>query len=222
VTNHGEVYLHHKMGHRIKVRVTTIPFDADTRYGIEIFQDAGARSMSQMRKELAKQKELQRIDAMTQLLNRRHLEEMIHGDVAIFDDRPSAVLFLDIDNFKYFNDTYGHDLGDQVLTSVSETIRHNIRTTDLAIRYGGEEIVILLQHITKDDSLRLAETLRMLIDASSIRHQGENLHVTVSIGVAFFQEQRHLKQAIEEADQAMLLAKRSGKNMVRVLEQTSD
>lgn len=220
VKNQADVYLHHKEGHRVKVRVTTLPYEQDQEYGIEIFHDAGARSISQLHRELVEQRQLQKLDELTRLMNRRHLSELLDGTVSVFDERPSAVFFLDIDNFKHFNDTYGHDLGDRVLASVSNTIRHNIRTTDHAIRYGGEELVVLLHHVSSEDALRLAENLRMLVDATSIRHKGENLHVTVSIGVSFFQEQRHLKQAIEEADQAMLLAKRSGKNMVRVLEQT--
>jgi diguanylate cyclase (GGDEF)-like protein/PAS domain S-box-containing protein len=213
-TNKADVYLHHKEGHRVKVRVKTIPLTIDgVRYGIELFNDLTEVSSVHLVKALKEEKHISRSDALTTLKNRRYLNELIEG-TTIIKEKNHAILFIDIDDFRGFNNTYGHEVGDKVLKQVSKTIVKNIRTSDEAMRYGGEELVVILHQVSLDEALLVAEKLRILINASYLRLKDKNLSVTVSIGVSLFKEQANLKEAIKHADLAMLNAKKQGKNQV--------
>ncbi len=214
VINQNEVYLHHKFGHRVKVQVTTLPYVLQTnqgRYGVELFQESRDDVQEQTIHDL---KRLNLTDDLTSLFNRRHLRDILEGKINPFVFKTNGCLFLDIDNFRDFNNTYGHQVGDTVLKVVGNTIKKNIGIKDFAIRYGGEEFVVILNNVSPSSITAVAEKLRMLVAHSNIEHQGKRLHVTVSIGAAMFNEAQELKHAIAAADQAMLIAKQSGKNTV--------
>lgn len=212
--NEAEVYLHHKDGHRVKVRVKTIPITIDgVRYGVELFNDLTDVTDSTLVKALVEEKVMSRKDELTTLKNRRYLSELLKGTTKI-KEKNHAVLFIDIDDFRQFNNIYGHEVGDQVLKQVSKTIIKNIRTSDIALRYGGEELLVILHQVTEEDALSIANKLRILIKASHVKKERENIAVTVSIGVSLFNQQSQLKKAIKSADMAMLTAKKQGKNQV--------
>jgi two-component system, cell cycle response regulator len=213
VVNTGAVYLHHKDGHRVKVNVKTIPYNDQLKYGVEIFNDASdLKTVKTLQDALSEQEMLNKIDALTQLPNRRYLDALLNGTILLGVNKKYAILFMDIDNFKQFNDQHGHEIGDQVLKMVSQTIQSNIRNSDIVVRYGGEEIIVILDYVTKKDALRIAEKLRMLVQSSTFRKTKGNLFVTISIGVKLFQSQNDLSQSIKAADKAMLEAKKRGKN----------
>lgn len=145
-------------------------------------------------------------DSLTGLLNRRAYDlELDRLDVPIY-----SVLFIDIDNFRIFNNQYGHKIGDDVLQKVSEIVKSVIRLGDRAFRYGGEEIVVLLKECDKESAQRVAEKIRtqvFLIDDNPYPP------ITISIGVASFpNDGKSIQDIIEKSDSALLLAKEFGKN----------
>ena len=122
---------------------------------------------------------------------------------------------LDIDNFKQFNDRYGHLVGDSILRQVSKTISQAVRQIDFIGRYGGEEIAVVLAETSHQQASFAAERIRQSIVAEAIKAYDEELTVTVSIGVATFPDNAlNMQNLIEMADQALYLAKETGKNKV--------
>ena len=161
-------------------------------------------------------------DPLTGLYNRRYLDETLEREIrrAGRSDLPVSVLMLDIDHFKRFNDTHGHDAGDAVLRETSNFLSAGIRAEDFACRYGGEEFVVVLPTATVQVAQARAERLRLRLRELSVMHQGHPLErVTASIGVAEFP--RHgltAKDLLSAADAALYQAKRRGRNMVVVAE----
>jgi len=213
ITTDNYVYLHHKKGYRIRVHVRSVPIleNGIVQGAIEVFTDETEKSL--IIDEVIFQKELALIDPLTGLFNRRYLDERFFKD---FKDQLSSnsmgVLFIDLDNFKQVNDVFGHLVGDEVLRLVSQTIIYNLRNSDYAIRYGGEEIVIFLKDVTHQTIFEIAEKLRILTHASSTRNLKHNIHTTISIGATLHKEDEDIYQTIHRADQAMYQAKRLGKN----------
>lgn len=126
-----------------------------------------------------------------------------------------CILMIDIDNFKNINDTYGHAVGDKVLKELAKTIRENIRGYDEVIRYGGEEFVVILYRCNINYAIKVAEKLRQIAKTVKIQ-EFENISFTVSIGVSTFNKTESLTQVIEKADKAMYLAKKEGKDRVKL------
>ena len=156
-------------------------------------------------------------DAMTGLRNRRFLEEFAETLVSSSQRRKSqlAILMLDLDYFKMVNDTYGHDAGDLVLKALARTMQASVRTSDLVIRYGGEEFLIIMQDAGGEAAERVAEKIRAAVESMKIQLPGTVLQKTISIGIADFpQDSDTFWQAVKYADVAMYNAKESGRNRV--------
>ena len=157
-------------------------------------------------------------DAMTGLYNRRFLEQFIDKFVKQAERRDEnyAVLMLDIDFFKSVNDTYGHDVGDAVIAQLGRVIRESVRESDLAIRYGGEEFVILLQNATREGAMRVAQLINQTFAALSFDvGAGETIQKTISIGLAIFPEDAQtIWKCIKRADTALYVAKTTGRNKI--------
>ncbi|GAB6073437.1 GGDEF domain-containing protein [Nautilia lithotrophica] len=154
------------------------------------------------------------VDPLTKLYNRRHFIENFNYFIDLYEryKRPFSIIFLDIDNFKKINDTYGHQKGDEILVNLSRHIMHMLRNTDLAFRYGGEEIVILLPETELYEAFQIAERLRQSIKK---KIQIKSKPVTVSMGVGTYQGEG-LFSFIERVDEAVYRAKRTGKDKVIV------
>lgn len=153
-------------------------------------------------------------DQLTSLYNRHYLSE-IGGRV--FDDAnrhnyPVTMLIIDLDYFKNINDTYGHATGDIVLQSIAELLKQSFRGSDIPIRYGGEEFLVLLPHCNSEQGLKKAETLRQQIEVLN----PASIPVTASIGVSSSLQQQDIsyKDLFSSADQAMYKAKNCGRNTV--------
>jgi diguanylate cyclase (GGDEF)-like protein len=160
-------------------------------------------------------------DELTQLYNRRAVFEALaqHLAAARRNQMPLSVLMLDVDNFKSLNDTFGHAAGDRVLREIASTIQNGLRAQDVAGRIGGEEFLALLPHATADEASRTAERLRQLIqDVDCLRRCNLKTTLSVSVGVAQFDPVRHAggDELIQEADQALYLAKARGRNRVEL------
>lgn len=164
-------------------------------------------------------KKLAIIDPLTGLYNRRYFEAFIEKQLAIADRNNHALslIMLDIDNFKDFNDTYGHGAGDMALRGISHAIGKNIRLSDIGVRYGGEEFIIALPNTDKTTAFEVAERIRASIEANllTVRHGGETAVITASFGIATYNmDADNLNALIGKADGALYNAKKAGKNKV--------
>jgi diguanylate cyclase (GGDEF)-like protein len=156
-------------------------------------------------------------DALTQVYCRRYFLERFSEELKRSRKNKLHLCFLmiDLDNFKQLNDHYGHLVGDVILRQVSKTISDMVRQIDFIGRYGGEELSIVLAETDKEQASFAVERIRQAIEALVIKAYDEELKVTVSIGVATFPDNTdHMRDLIEMADQALYLAKETGKNKV--------
>ncbi|BEU96212.1 diguanylate cyclase [Acidovorax sp. DW039] len=163
-------------------------------------------------------------DALTGLYNRRFLDESLSREVLRAErrspeqpDAPLAVLMIDVDHFKQFNDKFGHELGDRVLRSVAQTLSDTVRTSDLVARYGGEEFTVVLPNTTPQVALERAQALCDAVMKMPPVADGGNVHppITISVGMACLPEDGQNADAlVQNADAALYRAKRDGRNRV--------
>jgi len=158
-------------------------------------------------------------DPLTQCYNRRFLEDYInqYEPLAKRNKSDIGLLMLDLDYFKIVNDEHGHQVGDQILKEVVDIIRKQIRESDLLVRFGGEEFLVILLEIQKEDfSESVAEKIRQSVESHNFKvSEGVNLNKTISIGVAMFPEDGDsIREVIKYADVALYQAKQNGRNNV--------
>lgn len=159
---------------------------------------------------------ISRTDELTQLPNRRDMHRTIEKEV----DRANrfrkafSIIFIDIDHFKDVNDTYGHAAGDAVLKSVASTIRSLLRKYDVLARYGGEEFLTLLPETELKDASHVAERFRKQIENQTIFFGGQEIKVTITLGVAQFDSSQGAEKCIQLADKALYEGKEHGRNRV--------
>jgi polar amino acid transport system substrate-binding protein len=177
------------------------------------------RALAEAQAELAeKSQALERLsitDSLTQLSNRRKLDEVLNRSVELSrrNARPLALIMLDLDHFKLTNDSYGHQVGDQVLQQVAALIREQCRSTDLPGRWGGEEFLIVCPETELSAASVLAERLRERIAG----HQFDQIqHQTISLGLANFTTGDTPDSLLARADAALYAAKRLGRNRVEI------
>lgn len=154
-------------------------------------------------------------DAQTTLLNRRAFDEALSVQMAaaIQNHRPLSLLVLDLDDFKQFNDAYGHPEGDKVIAATGQVIRRCIRGTDLGCRYGGEEFAVILPEAGHDEAMRVAERIRKEFALTVFEPRpGEKVTKTLSIGLASLQPNDSPAVLFDRADGALYAAKRMGKD----------
>ncbi|MDB4914663.1 MAG: diguanylate cyclase with sensor [Gemmatimonadetes bacterium] len=159
-----------------------------------------------------------RTDALTGLWNRMHFGEQLTRTLAEADryDHPVSLVLLDIDHFKRVNDTWGHEAGDTVLKQVSRVVQESLRAVDICVRYGGEEIAMLLAQTDSAHAVEVAERVRARVAATLIKHGPADISVTASFGVATYPETVKVRdQLFPAADKALYIAKHDGRNCVR-------
>lgn len=156
------------------------------------------------------------IDQLTKIFNRRrgaqHLRSLIQ--ISLEKNKDLSLIIFDIDDFKRINDTYGHNVGDEVLKEIVEVVKYSIRDKDILVRWGGEEFLILTPDIDIETAVSVAERVREAIDAHQFAEAG---HITCSFGVSQLkkdEEDENLAELIKRADDALYYAKRNSKNMV--------
>jgi diguanylate cyclase (GGDEF)-like protein len=161
-------------------------------------------------------------DALTGIFNRRYLEESLEREIrrAARVDQPVGVVMFDLDHFKNFNDTFGHEAGDSVLRELGAFLSRNVRAEDIPCRFGGEEFVLILPGATLEGARSRAERLRSKVRELTVMHQGKSVGmITISVGVgAFPVHGLSVKEVIAAADGALYRAKKDGRDRVVVAE----
>ena len=211
----SDIYLHHNDGHRIPVSVRVSPLtDAVGQVvgGIELFTDISHQAANELR--IIELERLALLDGLTQLANRTYVEREIQGKFEEMKrfDQPFGCLFMDIDHFKSVNDRFGHDVGDEVLKFVAQTLVANARPFDVYGRWGGEEFVGIIRCIGEKDMERLGNRLRSLIETSYVMHEGQRISVTMSIGATLFRKTDSLESLVKRADELLYRSKQEGRN----------
>jgi two-component system cell cycle response regulator len=169
------------------------------------------------------QKMLATIDPLTTLRNRRAFVDACKVEIArsLRYELPLSVILLDVDHFKAINDGFGHHAGDQVLTALGALLSGQLRTPDLAARWGGEEFVIALTNTDSAGARVVAERLRLAVAALSLCHEHKAIPVTASFGVATLKAHESLDSLVDRADRAMYTAKVGGRNRVVLAEESA-
>ena len=159
------------------------------------------------------------IDPMTKLFNRRYLTQISEHtlDLAKREQENLSVIMLDIDKFKFINDTYGHQIGDNVIISLSNKLIENQRKSDIICRYGGEEFVILLPNTSQNNAEKVAEKIRKDVESLTLKFElHKDLKFTISLGVSevAIENENSIESVLKRADDALYEAKESGRNKV--------
>jgi len=164
--------------------------------------------------EMASHVEEARTDSLTHLFNRRGFDDEIAKLEAAWTDqhRPSCIMMIDVDHFKKFNDTYGHQAGDQVLRSVARVLRKNLASKEIVCRYGGEEFAVLFPGSDLQTAIPAAERARAAIAESMVSFEGKELKVTASGGLAQLTAGETCEETVKRADDALYVCKESGRN----------
>ncbi|ACS81515.1 sensor domain-containing diguanylate cyclase [Maridesulfovibrio salexigens] len=215
----AEVFMHHKLGHRVLIRVKSFPLKNELGQitgAAEIFTEVNEKTDLAYDLELLRQEAM--TDPLTGMANRRYMDQAaVHFEESIKHEKQSlGVLFVDIDNFKSVNDRFGHDTGDKALTMVAKTMLSALRPTDIASRWGGEEFVIFVPHVDAEKLGSLAERIRKLIELSWIDTEKASISVTASIGGTIVKPNETICSAIKRADEKAYLCKQSGRNCIHI------
>lgn len=215
----AEVYLRHAEGYLIPVLVKTFPVhDAERQMAgaAEIFSENPNLLRARLREKSLDQTTA--YDPLTLIGNRKHLERKLQSALLEFQNNgaPIGILFIDIDHFKAFNDTYGHNAGDKVLRAVASTLRHNLRDTDTCGRWGGEEFLSIIFDVELQLLENIAEKLRLLVSQAIVDIDRQPHSVTISIGGTLAQPDDTLESLIHRADKLMYHSKKTGRNRVSI------
>jgi len=181
------------------------------------FYGRNRQAMAALRASEQRFKEMSITDELTGLYNSRHFFDRLKAEIERTDryGHPLTLLMLDLDNFKRYNDAFGHLSGDRVLADTGKIIRKSIRSTDSAYRYGGEEFAVILPGSSGSDALYFAERIRKSLENEALfDHRKDGLRVTVSIGVAQYIAEEEISAFIKRADENMYAAKNAGKNTI--------
>ena len=159
-------------------------------------------------------------DGLTKLFNSRSFYSQLETEVDRYNryKHPLALLLLDLDHFKKYNDNHGHLEGDKVLVRFSQIIKSCLRTNDSAYRYGGEEFTVILPETAGAEARFVAQRIRAALESERFSPEnGQYVQITISIGVTEYQEKEELATFIQRADKAMYLSKQNGRNKVSML-----
>jgi len=212
------VYFHHKDGHRVESQVFIMPIyeNGEIIGAVETFSQL--IDEENLIKDMEKLKSLAYYDQLTSLPNRRYLDDQIAIKFKEVDLMKSsfAVAIIDVDHFKNFNDTYGHDIGDKVLQMLAKLFKHAVRGDDFVGRWGGEEFVAVLSNVDHKQLETILNRLRMLVETSSLRISDEEISVTISIGSTIVESKDSAETIFKRADNMLYKAKENGRNRVEI------
>lgn len=157
-------------------------------------------------------------DPLTGAGNRIALNNTLQREIELAKryEQSMAVLMIDLDHFKCINENFGHTLGDQILKGLVQTVKSEIRGSDIVFRYGGEEFVVLLTNTNQATAMEIANRLRLSVNAMQVEREGEPVSASVSIGVSMLHPEDSVKRILERASFAMFSAKSEGRDQVKV------
>ncbi|RME27823.1 MAG: GGDEF domain-containing protein [Deltaproteobacteria bacterium] len=178
--------------------------------------------LSEPQLEIARLRRLGESDPLTLLHNRRHLDQHLPVllQKAARSGKPLALAMLDLDHFKHINDQFGHDVGDEVLCQFAERLKRAARSTDILVRWGGEEFIVVLLDTTSGQAKMVCERIRSTISAEPVLTSAGPIQLTVSMGLAFFKTNDVPATLLKRADEALYNAKRKGRNRLVVAGRT--
>ena len=215
----AQVTLRHKAGHRIPVRVRVNPIFNQQREivgAVEIFDDDSAhRSVTRRAEELER---LAFRDALTQVANRRYVEIRLQTAVREYQlhHDPFGLLLIDLDHFKEINDQHGHEIGDRALVSVASTLTGIFRSTDTVGRWGGDEFVVVIGHVSGNSLWQLASRCCGLVALARIPQKEEGVSLSISAGGAVFREGESIEALMTRADKVLYVSKGQGRGRATV------
>ena len=202
----------------VQIRATPLRDESGNIVGaVETFNKGVSPEKAERRIRKLQQTAL--LDPLTAIGNRRHLEKRLKISMLAYHENhlPFGLLFCDIDHFKKLNDTYGHNLGDQVLHMIAQTLRGNIRETDTMGRWGGEEFLVILNEIDADSLLKIGEKLLNLVRNSHLTLPDKRIvSATISIGGTLVQEGDTIVSMVDRADRLMYRSKSVGRNCITI------
>lgn len=191
----------------------------DNSHGPIDDDDVVSSEISRLRQDLEEMRKEAMTDPLTGIANRKMFDQQLRNRAmeAMENGTPLCLLMIDVDYFKQFNDTYGHQTGDQVIRLLAQTLRNNIKGRDTAARYGGEEFSVILPRTNIASARHLAEAIRNNVRQKNVISEvdGSSIEkITVSIGIGCFEFGEPLGHLIQRADQALYLAKQKGRDCV--------
>ncbi len=219
VGREAEVYVRHRLGYRVPVFVRVGPIrnaQGEIVGAVEIFNDNSSTKAAQEKIEQLEQMAF--LDALTQVGNRRYLEEKLSQHLQEHARHGSSfgVLLIDVDAFKSINDTHGHNAGDATLASTAKTISGCLRTSDVLGRWGGDEYLAIAPGITREGLQHLAQRCRTLVQRSNVVVEGKVLKVTVSVGATLARPNDTVTSVVARADESLYRSKTCGRNRVTI------
>ena len=216
----AEVFLHHKDGHRVPVVIRAVPIrdNNDKIMGaVELFLENKKRKS--LEEKLVKLRKENYQDELTNISNRKYLESILNEFLSNKNIKKQkiAFCFLDIDDFKYINDNYGHLIGDKVLKMTAKTLEKNIRPADKVFRWGGDEFALILFDIENNQQLsKILSRIRSLLNNSFINHNEETINITMSIGSTIIKADDNIESLTKRADRNMYESKKQGKDSITI------
>ncbi|HZM08716.1 MAG TPA: diguanylate cyclase [Candidatus Limnocylindrales bacterium] len=215
----ADVFLRHKLGHRVPVCVRVAPITDPARQivgAVEVFSDISAKK--QVERRVHELEGMAFRDGLTGLPNRSYIELKAKQSFEAFQQfqRNFGVMMFDVDHFKQVNDRHGHDAGDLVLKAISDTLAKGLRENDIVGRWGGEEFLALLVDVDACVLRQLAERCRSLVAGSGALSGDSRITATVSVGATLFTQADSIQSAIARSDQLMYVSKSSGRNKITI------
>ena len=216
----AEVFVHHADGHRVPIVIRASPMrnrNGNIIGAVESFSNNA--SVIDTRSKLRALRREASTDPLTGVGNRKYLDGRLSAVIAGYQSNTdnAGLLFIDVDRFKQFNDTYGHNTGDTILRMVARTLHLAVRATDTVGRWGGEEFIVILYGMQDEPTLKAAaEKIRTLVEYSRLDRMEQGLAVTVSIGGTLLRPEDTQESLIRRADELMYRSKQAGRNRVTI------
>jgi len=214
-----KLYLHHKNGYRVPVLARTVPMIDKKGAIIGAMQVFAEQTNEEAMHEKVKELEaMALLDALTEIGNRRYAEMQLRAklDELVRYGWSFGTLFIDIDDFKGINDSFGHEIGDGVLKMVAKTLANSVRSFDVVSRWGGEEFLIIIVNVSGETLSSIANRLRLLTEKSSLSTASGPLTVTISVGATLASADDSTPGLLNRVDRLMYQSKTGGKNRVTI------